>query len=203
MIEKYKGQNLVFLPSVIPNLVLDIRYATPCNFLQEKVYTSALPFLTVAAAESLKNASDQFNSLGYSIKIWDCYRPWSVQRIFWERVPDERYVADPQKGSRHNRGCAVDLTLVDSHGDEIFMGTDFDDFSQKAHRDYTDLPIEVIKNRKLLQEIMEKNRFIGWENEWWHFDFEDWQRYPLLDISFEALEQANNYCVSGREKSVF
>jgi D-alanyl-D-alanine dipeptidase len=102
-------------------------------------------------------------------------------------VPDERYVADPSKGSRHNRGCAVDITLVDHTGTELDMGTPFDDFSAKAHREYAHLPEQTLANRKLLQRIMEDNQFIGWYAEWWHFDFRQWEQYPILDIPFTEI----------------
>lgn len=103
-------------------------------------------------------------------------------------MPNPQYVANPTKGSRHNRGCAIDITLVDKYDKELDMGTDFDCFTEKAHKSYTNLPEDVLKNRKLLHNIMEKHHFIGWKNEWWHFDFENWQDYPILDIAFDEVE---------------
>ena len=182
------NNNLIDIQKLIPNLEVDIKYATENNFTNKKVYSVAKLFLIEPTANALKAASDEFNTLGYKIKVWDGYRPLSAQYIFWKLVPDERYVADPKKGSRHNRGCAIDLTLIDKNGKELDMGTDFDDFTEKAHRSYKDLPQEVLRNRKLLQDIMEKNHFIGWENEWWHFDFEDWMHYPVLDIAFDEIK---------------
>lgn len=190
---KDKIYNLVNLKSIdISNLKIDLKYATQDNFTQQIIYPSiANAYLVEVAAEALKSVARELNALGYTIKIWDAYRPLSAQYIFWNLVSDERYVADPSKGSRHNRGCAIDVTLMDNNGKELDMGTEFDDFSPKAHRDFTELSLEVIQNRQLLQNIMEKHSFIGWKNEWWHFDFKDWDRYPILDISFEELKNAH------------
>lgn len=180
--------NLVDIRSIIPNIKIDLKYATKDNFTQEIIYPVAKCYLIEHAARALKCASDEFNASGYTLKIWDAYRPLKAQYIFWKLVPDERYVADPKKGSRHNRGCAVDVTLVDNNGKELDMGTDFDDFTEKAHRDFKGLPPEVLKNRQLLQEIMERNHFVGWKNEWWHFDFEDWASHSILDIDFDDIK---------------
>lgn len=184
------SHGLVDVSVVIPTSVCDIKYATNDNFTGHVVYPSARCFLVHAAAHALKAATNDFQELGYRIKIWDCYRPQSAQYIFWQLMPDERYVADPSKGSRHNRGCSVDLTLVNADGIELDMGTHFDDFSEKAHRDCADLSDEVARNRQILQSIMEKHGFVGWLNEWWHFDYKDWQQYPLLNISFDEIEKA-------------
>lgn len=179
---------LVEVKKIVINIILDIRYATKNNFTKQIVYSSDKCYLIGQVAQALKLASDEFNKLGYTIKIWDGYRPLKAQAIFWQLVPDPRYVADPKQGSRHNRGCAIDLTLVDANGKELDMGTDFDDFSEKAHRSFKDLPAEVLKNRKILEEIMAKYNFIGWENEWWHFDFKDWVNHPILDIAIEDIK---------------
>jgi zinc D-Ala-D-Ala dipeptidase len=173
---------LVDVVAIAPRIIIDMRYATSDNFTQKVIYASHRAYLLKHVAEALKKVSDECNALGYALKIWDAYRPLQAQHILWNLVPDERYVADPKKGSRHNRGCAVDVTLVDSNGNELDMGTAFDDFSQKAHRDYTQLSDAVIKNRNLLQNVMERNGFIGWHNEWWHFDYADWEQHPILDV---------------------
>ncbi len=186
------AHNLVQVKTIIPDVILDIKYATNDNFTKEVVYSSASCYLVEAAACALKSAVDEFSQLGYTIKIWDGYRPLKVQYKFWELVPDPMYVADPKKGSRHNRGCAVDLTLVDKQGKELDMGTAFDDFSERAHQDYANLSVQVLKNRKLLQRVMEKHGFVGWQGEWWHFDYKDWQKYPMLDIDFEEVETKNS-----------
>ena len=179
---------LIPVAPLISNLYLDIKYATSDNFTKEVIYPVAGCYLLEPVAQALKSAAHEFEQLGYSIKIWDAYRPLRAQSVFWNLVPDPRYVADPQKGSRHNRGCSVDLTLMDGNRYEVDMGTGFDDFTHKAHRDFTELESAVLKNRQLLQEVMEKHGFIGWQNEWWHFDFKDWEKYPLLDIALDEVE---------------
>jgi zinc D-Ala-D-Ala dipeptidase len=183
-----KINNLVDVSSVIPDIEIDSKYATKDNFTKKIIYPIAKCYLIEEVARALNVASEDFNKLGYKIKVWDGYRPLKTQYIFWELVPDERYVANPRQGSRHNRGCAVDLTLIDKNGKELNMGTDFDDFTEKAHRDFQDFPSEILMNRQLLQNIMEKNHFVGWKNEWWHFDFEGWENYPILDIDFDEVE---------------
>ena len=172
---------LLEVKKVISPLVLDIRYATRNNFTKEVVYPNCACYLLEPVVTALAKAAQDFNDVGYTIKIWDGYRPLKAQYTFWELVPDERYVANPEKGSRHNRGCAVDLTLVDAQGTELDMGTDFDDFSEKAHRDYTELSETVLKNRMLLETIMHKHGFTGLPTEWWHFDYNGWEEHPILD----------------------
>jgi len=179
--------NLVAIPSLIPTAVIDLKYATTDNFTGKVIYQHGQCFLAHDAALALKEAADEFNKKGYLIKIWDAYRPHSAQFILWEIVPDERYVADPAKGSRHNRGCAVDLTLVDFQGNELDMGTGFDDFTEKSHRSYSDLSAVSLQNRRLLQSVMEKHGFVGFEYEWWHFDFQGWEKYPILDIPLDQI----------------
>ncbi len=184
------GAKLVKLIKIDPTIKLDIRYATANNFTGVPVYTVAECYLEEGAAQALQAAQKEFLDLGLSLKVFDGYRPLSVQKIFWNLVPDERYVANPAKGSRHNRGCAVDVTLVDTKtGKELEMGSEFDDFTEKAHRTSMNFPAHILTNRKLLEHIMHKHGFIGWVNEWWHFDFNGWQDYPIRDISFEELSK--------------
>lgn len=172
-----------------PQIPRDIRYATDNNFTGVPVYSIAECFLEEVAADALQAAQQEFISLGFSLKVFDGYRPLSVQKIFWDLLPDETYVANPAKGSRHNRGCAIDVTLIDvKTSKELDMGTDFDDFSEKAHRNYQGISETVQKNRKLLETIMHKHGFIGWHAEWWHFDYKDWEKHLVRDISFEELE---------------
>lgn len=188
MTQKLNNHSLVNVQSIIPIAILDIKYATTNNFTQAVIYPSAQCYLIHDAAHALKKVADQFAQSGYKIKLWDGYRPLKAQHIFWSLVPDERYVANPAQGSRHNRGCSVDLTLIDNSGRELDMGTDFDNFTEKAHRDNLNFPEHVLKNRQLLQTIMEKNNFIGWPHEWWHFDFIHWEHYPILDIDFNEIK---------------
>ena len=188
----YSKNMLVDLEKTIPTIKLDIRYATKNNFTGQAVYAVATGspvkcFLQEPAAQALKKVQEELASLGLGLKVFDGYRPHRVQFIFWDLMPDPRYVADPKKGSRHNRGCAVDLTLVKLDDTELLMPTEFDDFTERAHNDYMNLPAEAIANRKLLRDIMEKHGFINIPTEWWHFDYKDWERYPILDIPLEEL----------------
>ncbi|MCX7762433.1 MAG: M15 family metallopeptidase [Candidatus Kryptonium sp.] len=178
---------LVDIQKINPRIVVEIKYATDDNFTGRKLYTVSRCFLRKFVALKLDSVQRELEKFGLGLKVWDCYRPLSVQKILWSIVPDERYVANPAKGSRHNRGCAVDLTLVDSSGKELPMPTKYDDFSEKAHRDYYNLPDTVIKNRKLLEDVMKKYGFIPLPTEWWHFDSEGWERFSILDIPLEEL----------------
>jgi beta-N-acetylhexosaminidase/D-alanyl-D-alanine dipeptidase len=171
-----------------PSLVIEIRYATADNFVGEPVYPVGRCLLRRVVAERLVEVQRDLKKHGLGLKLWDCYRPFSVQEAFWKRVPDARYVARPVRedgvpvdGSKHNRGAAVDLTLVDADGRELAMPTDYDDFSERAHADFADLPAAEKANRARLAAAMERRGFAGIATEWWHFDGPDWQRYPLSD----------------------
>jgi len=182
-----RPEDLVDVQKVVPGIVLDIRYATTNNFTGQKLYPFAGCYLRRAAAEKLAAAQSELKPLGYGLKIYDGYRPLSVQRKMWEVFPQPGYVADPKKGSRHNRGAAVDVTLIRlSDGTELPMPTPYDDFTERAHRNYSDLPAEVIQNRQLLECVLTKYGFVGLPTEWWHFDDRDWRNYPLLDIPVPA-----------------
>lgn len=181
---------LVDLQKFIPSLKIDIRYATTNNFTGKKLYNKPAAYLRYAAAIQLKKAQEKLAKEGLGIKIYDAYRPYSVTEDMWEYVKDDRYAADPRKGSRHNRGCAVDLTLVTlSTGAELEMPTPYDDFTNKAHHAYMDLPEKILKNRARLRTVMEECGFESITSEWWHYDFKGWERFPLMDIQFEQLEQ--------------
>lgn len=148
----------------------DLRYATTNNFLKAKVYNCAECYTRVKTAKALIAANKEFLAKGYRIKFFDCYRPNSVQYKMWELVPNPQYVANPVKGSIHNKGGAVDITLEDSNGEELDMGTDFDFFGKRAYHDNLDLPKEVLANRKLLKNTMEKHGFWSIRTEWWHYN---------------------------------
>jgi D-alanyl-D-alanine dipeptidase len=179
-----RPEDLVDVQKAVPGIVLDIRYATTNNFTGQKLYPFAGCSLRRAAAEKLAAAQAELKPLGYGLKIYDGYRPLSVQRKMWEVFPQPGYVADPKKGSRHNRGAAVDVTLIWlSDGTELPMPTPYDDFTERAHRSYMDLPAEVIQNRELLARVLTKHGFVGLPTEWWHFDDREWRNYPLLDIT--------------------
>lgn len=148
----------------------DMRYATTNNFLKTKVYECAECYTRARTAKALISANKDFMSQGYKIKLFDCYRPNAVQFKMWKLVPNPQYVANPIKGSIHNKGGAVDITLVRLAGEELDMGTDFDFFGKQAHHDYTELPEEVLANRTLLKETMEKHGFWSIRTEWWHYN---------------------------------
>ncbi len=173
---------LVDLASLDTTLRFDIRYATADNFTGAAVYPAARALLRHEAAVALIAVQQELRAEGLGLLIWDAYRPLSVQGIFWSLVPDERYVADPAKGSRHNRGAAVDLTLCDLEGRPLPMPTAFDDFSERAHRDARDWTEEQRRNSERLQSAMERHGFTGLPTEWWHYDLSGWQRYGVLDM---------------------
>ncbi|WP_316790222.1 M15 family metallopeptidase [Pedobacter frigoris] len=179
---------LVELKKVIPNIALDIRYASKNNFMKEVMYKQARAFARKPVADQLKIIQSELNKKGYGLKIFDAYRPYAVTIAFYEKASDKRFVADPKKGSKHNRGCAVDLTLINlKTGKEIQMPTPYDSFQAAAAASYSQLPPNVIKNREMLISIMQKHGFRVIAHEWWHFDFIGWEKYPLMDIPFERL----------------
>lgn len=157
-------------------------YATPNNFMKKTLYPKGKCLLRRNVAEALSRVQNSLKVDGLGLKVWDCYRPLSVQKKMWEIMPDDRYVADPQKGSKHNRGAAVDITLVGREGEALEMPTPFDDFTEKAARDYLGGTKTSLKNKKRLEDAMAKEGFIGIPTEWWHFDFRDWEKYPIEDI---------------------
>jgi zinc D-Ala-D-Ala dipeptidase len=177
-----EAHGVVDLHGVSPSVRIDIRYATENNFLHKKMYDSARCLLRPAVAAALAQVQEDLQRRGLGLKVFDCYRPPAVQKLLWAALPDERYVANPAKGSRHNRGAAVDLTLVDAEGRELAMPTEYDAFSPKTHRGYMTLPKDVLRNRRVLEEAMARRGFVGLPTEWWHFDFRDWQRYRIEDI---------------------
>jgi beta-N-acetylhexosaminidase/D-alanyl-D-alanine dipeptidase len=173
---------LVDLHTVAPSIRLDIRYATPNNFTGRALYPAPRCLLRPDVAQRLARAQARLEAMQLGLQVYDCYRPLSVQRELWALMPDERYVADPAKGSRHNRGAAVDVTLVDASGNELTMPTGFDDFSERAHRTYSALPPVARANRALLEHVMADAGFEPLPTEWWHFDAQDWQAYEVLDV---------------------
>jgi zinc D-Ala-D-Ala dipeptidase len=182
--------DLVELSRLDPGIHLDIRYATADNIVHRPVYRQARAFLQRPAAEALVRARRELASKGYGLLVFDGYRPWSVTKFFWDNVrPDQRaFVADPKKGSRHNRGCAVDLSLYDlATGREVEMPSAYDETSERASPDYAGGTGQQRARRDLLRAAMEKEGFTVEENEWWHFNFRDWKDYPILDIPFEAI----------------
>ena len=160
----------------------DLRYATTNNFLKAKVYDCAECYTRVKTARALIAANDEFMKRGYRIKFFDCYRPNSVQYKMWEIVPNPQYVANPVKGSIHNRGGAVDITLARLNGEELDMGTDFDFFGKRAYHDNTDLPQEILDNRSILKETMEDHGFWSIRTEWWHYNLSAASSDPVANF---------------------
>ncbi len=164
----------------------DLRYATENNFLKAKVYECAECYTRVKTAKALIKANDAFRSKGLKIKFYDCYRPNSVQYKMWEIVPNPQYVANPVKGSIHNKGGAVDITLVTTSGEELDMGTDFDYFGKRAYHDNLNLPEEILNNRRILKETMEKYGFWSIRTEWWHYNLSSASNDRIADFKWEC-----------------
>lgn len=191
-IEKDDAKKMTDLQLNIPLLMLDLRYAGVNNFMQRAMYPlhTNHTFMRKAAVTALLAVQKDLNAMGYGLKIFDAYRPYSVTEKFWELVHDDRYVADPRKGSGHNRGIAVDLTIIDLKSkQEIKMPTGFDNFTDSAHHDFMNLSEEVLKNRKLLKDVMERHGFNAFSTEWWHYSLPQPEKYEILDLSFEELEK--------------
>jgi zinc D-Ala-D-Ala dipeptidase len=186
----FRKPQLVELIQLDPTIKLDIRYATTNNFLGTPVYTQARAFLQLPAAEALLRAHRELKTRGYGLIIHDGYRPWYVTKIFWDATPDDKkiFVADPAKGSIHNRGCAVDLSLYDlKTGEEVEMPSGYDEMTDRAYADYPGGTAEERALRALLRQAMEKQGFTVNPTEWWHFDYKDWKDYPILNVKFEDL----------------
>ncbi len=187
-IAENRNKELVDLEKFIPGIRLDVRYATTNNFSKQAVYDQARAFARLPVAAALKNVQAELSKSGLGLKIFDAYRPYRVTVKFFQLASDKNFVANPKNGSRHNRGCAVDLTLIDlKSGKELKMPTSYDSFEAAASPGFKNLPSEVIKNRDLLISVMQGHGFRVLDNEWWHFDFRDWKSYELLDIPFENL----------------
>lgn len=174
---------LIDIQTIEPDILLDIRYATRNNFLKSAVYPTARCLLRAPVAEALKTVQQNLRQQGFGIKVFDCYRPFSVQRAMWKILPDSRYVANPDRGSRHNRGAAVDLTLVDLQGKAVEMPTDFDDFSEKAFRNSPSMSAVARQHVQILTQAMEAQGYQSIETEWWHYDGPNWERFGILNKS--------------------
>lgn len=186
------AKKMVELKSMVPGLVYELRYAGKNNFMNRRMYAANTrnTFMRLPAAKALLAVQTKLNAQGYGLKIWDAYRPYSVTEKFWEMVKDERYVANPAKGSGHNRGIAVDLTIIVlATGKELDMGTGFDNFTDTAHHNFTNLSPEVLQNRKLLRETMLACGFNLFDSEWWHYSLPNPANYELLDLPFNLLKR--------------
>lgn len=190
----FRKPELVELIKLDPTIKLDIRYATTNNFLSTPMYSQARAFLQRPAAEALVRASRALRPKGYGLLVHDAYRPWYVTKMFWDATPADKkiFVANPADGSRHNRGCAVDLTLYDlKTGAAVKMPSGYDEMSKRAYADYPGGTPQERERRDLLRRAMEKEGFTVYPQEWWHFDYRDWSKYPIMNIRFEDLKNTN------------
>jgi D-alanyl-D-alanine dipeptidase len=182
-------KELINLEKFVPGLAMDIRYATTNNFMHEKMYNMARAYARKPVAEALQKIQAELKPQGLGIKMFDAYRPYKATVKFYETYHDTTYVASPYRGSRHNRGCALDLTVIDlKTGKELEMPTEYDSFKKEA---WPSTPVKdplIRKNRQLLIDVMQKYGFKVNGSEWWHYDFNGWKKYEVMDIDFEELE---------------
>jgi D-alanyl-D-alanine dipeptidase len=186
-----KEHALVDLKTALPGIAMEYRYGDSNNFTGQKLYPPINShYLRKTAVQALAAAEADLKKMGLGLKIFDAYRPYAVTVKMWELVKDERYAADPKKGSAHNRGVAVDLTIIDAVTKKAMdMGTGFDNFSDTAHHQFKALPLNVLQNRQLLKTIMEKHGFNALETEWWHYALPNVHEYPILNLRFEELQK--------------
>ncbi len=188
---EFRAPDLVEIVKLDKSIRLQIRYATADNFVGRPVYEEARAFLQRPAAEALVRAHRALKERGYGVMVFDGYRPWRVTKLFWDLTPADKkqFVADPSKGSRHNRGCAVDLSLYDLRtGRTVRMPSEYDEMTERSHVNYAGATDEERRLRGLLRAAMEAEGFQVYEPEWWHYDFKDWQQYPILNLSFEEID---------------
>jgi D-alanyl-D-alanine dipeptidase len=186
----FRQTDLVEITKLDPTIRLSIRYATKKNFLGRAVYKQSRAFLQRPAAEALVRVNQSLRKQGYGLLIFDGYRPWAVTKIFWDVTPEDKkiFVADPSKGSRHNRGCAVDLSLFDlKTGTEVKMPSDYDEMTERAHINYECATTESKRLRETLRAAMLAEGFAVYEPEWWHYDYKDWKEYPILNVKFSDI----------------
>src|SRR5262249_1476166 len=184
--------DLVELTKLDPTIRLQVRYATTNNFLGTVFYTEPRAFMQRPAAEAVVRANQKLKAMGYGLLVHDAYRPWYITKVFWDATPDDKklFVADPSKGSRHNRGCAVDLSLYDlSTGKPVDMVSTYDETTDRAYPNYRGGTSLQRWHRDLLRAAMEAEGFTVYEAEWWHFDYKDWQRYHIGTVRFEEISR--------------
>jgi D-alanyl-D-alanine dipeptidase len=190
---EFRASDLVEIATLDPRIKLDIRYATTRNFLGTPLYSQARAFLQRPAAAALVRVQQALGALGYGLLIHDAYRPWYVTKLFWDATPPEmhEFVADPAAGSRHNRGCAVDLTLYElASGQEVPMPSLYDEMSPRAYPNYRGGTAQERRLRDLLRRYMERAGFSVYASEWWHFDYRDWRSYAIQNVRFEDIRSA-------------
>lgn len=184
--------DLVELTKLDDTIKLDIRYARTDNFVGKAVYPEARAFLQRPAAEAVIRVHRKLKEQGLGIVIFDGYRPWRITKLFWEVTPEDKrkFVANPEKGSKHNRGCAIDLSIFDlKTGKLLDMPSDFDEFTERASPAYKGGTTQQTKNRDLLRRMMEAEGFTVNANEWWHFDYKDWEKYAIYDVAFSEVKE--------------
>jgi zinc D-Ala-D-Ala dipeptidase len=192
---EFRASDLIELTSLDPTIKLDMRYATNQNFLGTPLYSQARAFMQRPAAEAVARVQRSLAKAGYGLLVYDAYRPWYVTKVFWDATPAGKhdFVADPATGSRHNRGCAVDLTLLDlKTGRAVDMPSLYDEMSERAYPTYTGGKAEQRRLRDYLRQQMEAEGFTVYEYEWWHFDYRDWKFYAIQNVRFEAIEGVNH-----------
>jgi D-alanyl-D-alanine dipeptidase len=186
-----RSADLVELVKLDKSIKLDVRYAGKNNFLSTPMYTQARAFMERPAAEALVRVNHKLHAQGYGLIIHDAYRPWYVTKMFWDATPPDKhiFVANPAEGSKHNRGCAVDLSLYDlKSGKEVAMPSVYDEMTERAYADYTGGTADERARRKVLRDAMESEGFAVYPQEWWHFDYKDWKEYPIINIPFEKVK---------------
>jgi len=182
------NNELIEIKKAIPDVKLDIRYATKNNFMQQVMYKQARAFARKPVVAALSKIQAELKKKGYGLKIFDGYRPYTITVAFYQKASDKNFVANPAKGSKHNRGCAVDITLIDlKTGKDLEMPTPYDSFSAAAAAKFEKVSAKAKKNRDFLISTMAKYGLIVLDNEWWHYDFKGWKNYDLMDIPFEKL----------------
>ncbi|MBK8711489.1 MAG: M15 family metallopeptidase [Niastella sp.] len=187
-------KRMVDIKQYIPGIQIDLRYSTENNFMHTRLYPLLkTTYVRLAAAQILLLIQNELKQKGLSLKIFDAYRPYHVTVKMWEPVKDSRYAADPKFGSGHNRGIAIDLTIVHSNNlMELNMGTDFDNFTDTAHHNFKNLNPTILQNRALLKTIMEKYGFIALDTEWWHYYLPNAKTYELMNLSFNTLKKLSS-----------
>jgi D-alanyl-D-alanine dipeptidase len=187
----FREPDLVDLSALSATIQFDIRYATSRNFMGTAFYPTPRAFLQRPAADALLGVHRELGKQGLGLLVYDAYRPWYVTKMFWDATPQDKknFVADPARGSRHNRGAAIDLTLYDlKSGMPLPMPSGYDEFTERAHPDFAGGSQEERQNRDLLRKVMEDHGFQVYKYEWWHYDYQEWREYPILNLTFYELD---------------
>ena len=193
------GLDLIDIGTIEPGIILDVKYATQENFTNQILYPVARCLLRESVAQRLAEVHRTLRIEGMGLKVFDCYRPLSVQKKMWTIFPDERYVANPASGSRHNRGASVDVGLTNAVGKELPMPSSYDEFSERSHLDFLKAKPEEIKNRSILQNAMRAQGFLAMSTEWWHFDAPDWKSYPIGDADMRLVPEKAEQVIAVKE----